>query len=176
MLCLVYAHPYPDRSRANRSLLEALPVDPRLDARSLYDLYPAFDIDVEREQAALGEASVVVLQHPLYWYSVPGLMKHYFDKVLVRGFAYGEGGRVLRGKRCLWVPTTGGDDASYAAAGPHGRPFAEFVAPIAQLALFCGMHFEEPFVVHAAHRLSDDALAERARAYRSRLLDLLGAA
>ena len=44
----------------------------------------------------------IVLQHPLYWYSVPGLLKHWFDKVLARGFAYGAGGRELVGKR--WVP------------------------------------------------------------------------
>lgn len=175
MLCLVYAHPYPDRSRANRALLDALPADPRLDVRSLYDRYPGFDIDVDAEQAALERAQVVVLQHPMYWYSVPGLMKHYFDKVLVRGFAYGDGGHALRGKRCLWVTTTGGDPHAFSSEGAHGRAFSAFTAPVEQLARFCGMSFATPFVVHAAHRLDEATLAERAGAYRSTLFTLLEA-
>ena len=46
MICLIYAHPYPDRSRGNRVLLEAVRQLPGLDLRSLYDLYPDFGIDV----------------------------------------------------------------------------------------------------------------------------------
>jgi len=90
MLVLVYAHPYPNRSRANRLLIEAVRDLPDLELRSLYDLYPDFDIDVEAEQRALAAASAVVWQHPLHWYSVPSLLKHWFDKVLARGWAYGE--------------------------------------------------------------------------------------
>src|SRR5688572_14060703 len=89
---LIYAHPYPDRSIANRKLLEAVDGLQGVAIRSLYDLYPTFDIDVSSEQKALRGAQVVVLQHPMYWYSVPSLLKHWFDKVLARGFAYGQGG------------------------------------------------------------------------------------
>jgi glutathione-regulated potassium-efflux system ancillary protein KefF len=59
---------------------------------SLYDLYPDFDIDVDAEQAALKHADLVVWMHPIYWYSVPAMLKHWFDVVLLRGWAYGEGG------------------------------------------------------------------------------------
>ena len=100
---LVFAHPYPDRSRANRLLLEAADGIAHVKVRSLYDLYPTFDIDVRAEQEALRPAQIVVWQHPMYWYSVPSLLKHWFDKVLVRGFAYGQGGNALWGKRCFWV-------------------------------------------------------------------------
>jgi len=176
MLCLVYAHPYPDRSRANQALLATLTPRSELDIRSLYDRYPDFDIDVEAEQAALSRARTVAFQHPMYWYSVPGLLKHYFDRVLVRGFAYGEGGHALHGKRCLWVTTTGGDDHAYAEDGAHGRAFSDFAAPITQLVRFCGMTLEEPIVVHGAHRLPPAALAEYASAYRTRIEALVGAA
>src|SRR5262245_51490007 len=110
MALLVYAHPYPLRSRANRALLAALEGLPQLEVRSLYDLYPDFGIDIGTEQRALLRAELVIWQHPMYWYSVPGLLKHWFDKVLARGWAYGEGGTALRGKTCLWVTTTGGDE------------------------------------------------------------------
>lgn len=173
MLELVFAHPYPDRSRANRALLEAVRDLPRVRVRSLYELYPDFAIDVEAEQAALASAAVVVLQHPMYWYSVPGLMKHWFDKVLAHGWAYGEGGRALYGKTCLWVVTTGAEPSAFEESGMHGHPMASFVPPIYQTARFCGMGWEPPLILHGAHRLADDALRLRALEYRARLAALV---
>lgn len=172
MICLFYAHPYPDRSLANRALLSAVKDLPELEVRPLYDLYPDFSIDIEAEQAALIRADLVVFQHPFYWYSVPGLLKHWFDKVLALGWAYGEGGTALHGKTCLWVTTTGAPDSGYSAQGMHERPFAEFVAPIEQTARFCGMHWAPPRIVHGAHRIGPEALAAHARDYRAQLLDL----
>jgi len=172
MICLLYAHPYPDRSRANRVLLDAVSDLPELDIRRLYDLYPDFSIDIEAEQQALTRADVIVLQHPLYWYSVPGLLKHWFDKVLALGWAYGEGSSALHGKTCLWVTTTGAHEHGYAADGMHRRPFADFVPAIEQTARFCGMHWAPPQVVFGAQRLDHAALAERGRRYREQLVAL----
>ena len=158
MICVILAHPYPSRSRANRALADALRPLPGLDLRSLYDLYPDFDIDVAAEQAALLRARLILWMHPVYWYSVPGLLKHWFDQVLAPGWAYGEGGAALEGKHCLWVATTGGDEDSYADQGAHGQPFGIFSAPLRQTARFCGMHWEKPFTVHGAELLDDDSL------------------
>jgi len=169
MLVLVYAHPYPNRSRANRLLIEAVRDLPDLELRSLYDLYPDFDIDVEAEQRALAAASAVVWQHPLHWYSVPSLLKHWFDKVLARGWAYGDGGNALRGKRCLWVTTTGGDKPAFDVRGMHGHPFAAFTPPVEQTARFCGMLWEDPLVIHGAHQVTRQALLDAASGYRARL-------
>ncbi|MBI4952282.1 MAG: NAD(P)H-dependent oxidoreductase [Myxococcales bacterium] len=170
-MALVYAHPYPDRSRANRALLEAVRDLPGLDVRPLFDLYPDYDLDVAAEQRALVAAHTVVWQHPLHWYSVPGLLKLWFDQVLARGFAYG-GGRALAGKRCLWVVTTGGELDAYGPSGMHGHPFAEFEPPIRQTARFCGMEWLEPIVVHGAHHVSDTELARTGERYRARLAAL----
>ena len=175
MIALVYAHPYPQRSRANRRLVETVRGLDTVEFTSLYDAYPDFDIDVKREQAALERARVVVWQHPMYWYTVPGLLKHWFDKVLVRGWAYGEGGTALAGKRCLWVTTTGGEPKAFAPDGMHGHPFQAFVPVVEQTARFCGMRWEEPIVLHGAHRVPEAALASAAGSYRERLMSLLAA-
>lgn len=172
MICLVYAHPYPNRSRANRALLEAVRDVPGIEIRSLYDLYPDFGIDIELEQEALSRADLIVWQHPLYWYSVPGLMKHWFDKVLAHGWAYGEGGTALQSKACLWVTTTGGDEAAFLPTGMHAHVFSSFVPPVEQTARFCGMRWEPPLIVHGAHRVPDRVLAEQAASYRDRLITL----
>ncbi|NUO48927.1 MAG: glutathione-regulated potassium-efflux system oxidoreductase KefF [Polyangiaceae bacterium] len=169
---LIFAHPYSDRSRANQALLRAVSDLPTVEVRALYDLYPDFDIDVEREQRALVNAEVIVWQHPMYWYSVPGLLKHWIDKVLTRGFAYGDGGVALKGKRCLWVTTTGGMASAFSPEGHHRFPLESFVPPIQQTAQFCSMEWEPPIVVHGAHTISDAALKGAANAYRDRLLTL----
>jgi len=106
---------------------------------------------------------------------VPALLKHWFDKVLAHGFAYGTGGTALTGKRCLWVVTTGGDETAYGPGGMHRLPFAEFSPVIEQTALFCGMRWEPPLVLHGAHRVPEARLDEAAARYRERLEDLVAA-
>lgn len=172
MVLVIYAHPYPQHSRAGKALLSAVSDLPGLETRSLYDLYPDFDIDVAAEQAALTRAELVVWLHPVYWYSVPSMLKHWFDVVLLRGWAYGKDGNALRGKRCLWVASTGGDENSYSANGMHARAFEEFVAPVEQTARFCGMQWQVPIIVHDAHGMSEQALLAAAQTFRSRLLEL----
>lgn len=171
-MLLVFAHPYPDKSRANRVLLDAVRDLEGLSLRSLYDLYPGFDIDVQAEQAALERAQVVIWQHPIYWYAPPGLLKHWFDSVLLRGWAYGDGGNALRGKRCLWVTTTGGEPAAYGPDGMHRLPFRDYVPPVEQTARFCQMVWEDPLILHGSHRLSAADLTAVGRDYRARLEQL----
>jgi glutathione-regulated potassium-efflux system ancillary protein KefF len=152
-------------------LLSAVRDLPDIEVRSLYDLYPDFDIDIAAEQAALLRAELVVWLHPMYWYSAPAMLKHWFDVVLAHGWAYGDGGTALAGKSCLWVPTTGGDAAEYSAEGIHQQPFEHFIAPIEQTARFCAMVWETPLIVQGAHRISDAELAGAAAAFRARLTD-----
>jgi len=171
MIVVVHAHPYPARSRACAALLAALADVPELHVRSLYRLYPDFDIDAAAERQALEGARLVVLLNPMYWYSVPALLKHWFDVVLVKGWAYGEGGGKLAGKGCLWAVTTGGDDPAFSAEGRHGRPFEDFAPPIERTARYCGLRWLEPFVVHGAHLVGDEALREAGTRLRERVME-----
>jgi glutathione-regulated potassium-efflux system ancillary protein KefF len=169
MIVVIHAHPYPRSSRACAALLAAIRGLPGLEVRSLYDLYPDFDIDAAAERAALEAASLVVWLHPLYWYTAPAALKHWFDVVLVKGWAYGEGGTALAGKDCLWATTTGGDAAAYSAAGKHAHPFEAFAPVVEQTARFCGMNWLEPFVVHGAHLVAAETLEDSGRRLRARI-------
>jgi glutathione-regulated potassium-efflux system ancillary protein KefF len=108
LIALIYAHPYPARSRANRVLLEAARGVPSVIVRSLYDNYPDFDIDVVAEQAAAARAATGGLDASGVLVQRAGLLKHWFDKVFAYGWAYGDGSAALSGKDCLWVASTGG--------------------------------------------------------------------
>lgn len=172
-VALIYAHPYAERSLANRELLAAIADLPFVDHRPLYDLYPDFDIDGDHERRRLEGVDTIVLQHPVYWYSMPALLKLWIDEVFSIGWAYGDGGDALVGKRLQWVATTGGDVRAYAPDGPHGHPFEAFVAPMRQTARFCGMQWLDPIVVHDAHA-DQGAVAAAGQRYRQRLVELHG--
>ena len=169
VILVLYAHPYPQHSRACKALLNAVSDLPDLETRSLYDLYPDFDIDVAAEQLALSRADVVVWLHPIYWYSVPAMLKHWFDVVLLRGWAYGTDGAALQGKPCLWVASAGGDQESYSAEGIHSLPFEKYIAPIEQTARFCGMQWQQPITLHGSHSVSDADIQAAAAEFRARL-------
>jgi glutathione-regulated potassium-efflux system ancillary protein KefF len=175
MILLVCAHPHPHRSVAGRALLSAVSDLPQLTLRSLYDVYPDLAIDPAAERALLAPARLVIWQHPLHWYGPPALLKLWFEDVLVRGYAYGDGGDALAGKDCLWVATTGAADGDYATTGKHAHPFAAFVPAVEQTARFCRMNWLEPIIVHGGHRIGADALAVQAQAYRARLLAWIAA-
>lgn len=172
---IVHAHPRPAQSVATRGLLLALSDLPDLAVHSLYDRYPDFDIDVAAEQQALREADLIAWLCPVYWYSVPGLLKHWLDTVLTHGWAYGHAHtadgpgpatRALAGKTAWWVASAGGHAGMYGPAGEHGRPFADYTPALEQTARFCGMHWAPPFVLHGGHRLGDAARAQAGRALR----------
>ena len=169
-ISIIYSHPYPTRSRAGRVLLDGVRDLPGVKVRTLYALYPDFDIDVEAEQKALLAAEIVVWQGPFYWYGVPALMSLWFEKVLTQGWAYGEGGNALHGKTVLWVATTGAPEAAYRRGALHDHPFEAFVPALSQTARFCGMEWvDPPVIVHGAHRISEPALREATGGYRVRL-------
>ena len=167
MILVVHAHPYPS---ALARLRRAARRDPRPAAssrcaRSTTSIPTSTSIATPSRRA-LERADLVVWLHPLYWYTAPALMKHWFDEVLVRGWAYGEGGTALAGKDCLWV----GDHRRRrgrvsARAAATGMPFEAFVPVVEQTARFCGMNWLEPFVVHGAHEVADEEL--RAAALRA---------
>lgn len=70
------------------------------------------------EQDKLRDAELVVFQFPLWWYGPPAILKGWFDRVLVSGYAFGlvdpATGRVRKfgdggpaGRRALAVVTAG---------------------------------------------------------------------
>ena len=155
---VLYAHPFPSRSSVTRALRDTLIEQPGVQVRDLYALYPDFDVDIAAEQQALLQADLIVWLTPVYWYSVPALMKHWFDQVLCHGWAYGHGTQALQGKTAWWVCSAGAPEQAYGPAGQHGQPFEAFTSPIAQLARYCGMRSLPSWVVHGGHSLSTQAL------------------
>jgi glutathione-regulated potassium-efflux system ancillary protein KefF len=171
-ILLLAAHPDLARSHATQTLLSALAASPaaeRVVVHDLYARYPDLHIDAAAEQAALLPARLVVLLHPIYWYSMPALQKLWFDEVLRLGWAYGPGGTALHGKDLWLVASTGGGAEAYAPGGHNHHPIEAFLLPYEQSAKTCGMHYLPPQILHGAHRASPAELGAHAARFVQRL-------
>jgi glutathione-regulated potassium-efflux system ancillary protein KefG len=146
---ILFAHPALQKSRVNRHLARAVQEVAGVTFHDLYERYPDLHLNVQTEQRLLVEHDVIVLQHPFYWYSSPAILKEWQDLVLERGFAYGDGGTALRGKKLLTAITTGGPEETYQRAGANYFTIRELLAPFEQMARLCGMDYVPPFVLHA---------------------------
>ncbi len=165
---VIAAHPNWRESRINRLLRDAAQDNARAQVCDLYRAYPDYSIDVAAEQARLQAAQLVVMLHPIHWYSMPALMKLWLDDVLAHGWAYG-GGTALQGKDLWLVATTGGTEASYHPQGYNRYFFDAFLPPYEQTSALCGMRFLPPLIFHGAHRASNDEVASHIEVFRERL-------
>ena len=166
---LVAAHPHWRESRVNRRLLAAAQRLPNVQAVDLYGSYPDFSVDIDEEQQRLTACDLLVLLHPIQWYSMPPLQKLWLDDVLDYGWAYGTGGTALQGKGLWLVASTGGPEDSYRPQAYNRYFFDAFLPPYEQTAALCGMRFLPPLILHGAHAVSDAELDAHADVFTDRL-------
>ena len=166
---VLFAHPALEKSRVNRLMIEGVDAIDGVAFHDLYQAYPDFDVDVDREQTLLLEHDVVVLQHPFYWYSTPALVKQWEDLVLEHGWAYGHDGNALRGKAMMSAITTGGRATAYEPGGHNRYSVPELLRPIEQTARLCGMRYLDPFIVYGTLAMPHDEVLQHASRYRALL-------
>lgn len=160
---ILFAHPLFEKSRTHRHLLHYIKKLPDVTIRDLYQEYPDFYIHIDVEQHLVERHDIIIFQHPIYWYSVPSLLKQWMEQVLQIGWAYGRGGSALRGKLFMQILSTGSIEQAYSAEGQHRYPLRSFLLPYEQTAQICGMKYLAPFVVHGTHRLSENEIDDYGR-------------
>lgn len=140
--------------------------------------------DVEAEQEKLLWADAVILQFPLWWFSMPAILKGWVDRVYAYGFAYGVGehsdtrwgdrygeGR-LAGKRAMLIVTAGGWEEHYSGRGING-PIEDLLFPINHGVLYYpGFDVLPPFVAYRVDRLDEPGFAALSEELRERMRTL----
>ncbi|MEE1613686.1 NAD(P)H-dependent oxidoreductase [Microvirga sp. CF3016] len=101
--------------------------DPRFSAAdiALFRREAPPSADVAAEQARIDRADALVLVYPVYWWSMPGLLKGWIDRVFANGWAYDEGPdtklvKKLQHLRVHLVAIGGADLRTYARHGYFG--------------------------------------------------------
>jgi NAD(P)H dehydrogenase (quinone) len=138
--------------------------------------------DIAAEQERLRWADAVILQFPLWWFSMPAIMKGWVERVYAHGFAYGVGEHsdrhwgdrygegLFAGKRALLIVTAGGWDTHYGERGING-PMEDLLFPITHGILYYpGFDVLPPYVIYRAGKTSDERF-ERIRDELGRRLD-----
>jgi glutathione-regulated potassium-efflux system ancillary protein KefG len=169
---ILFAHPALEKSRVNKRLIGAAENIDNVTLHDLYEEYPDFDINIKREQKLLTINDLIILHYPFYWYSTPALFKQWEDLVLEHGWAYGSKGKALTGKKLMQVITSGGSAQAYEKDSMNKHTFHEFLVPIEQTFLLCGMICLPPFLIQGTHKLENKEIEMYAEQY-SRLLNNL---
>lgn len=134
--------------------------------------------DVKAEIGKLLWSDVLILQFPLWWFSMPAILKGWVERVYAYGFAYGVGEHsdrrwgerygegTLAGRRAMLVVTAGGWEEHYSARGING-PIDDLLFPINHGILhYPGFEVLPPFVAYRVDRLDEagfEAVAGRLR-------------
>lgn len=140
--------------------------------------------DIACEQEKLKWADAVIFQFPLWWFSMPAIMKGWVERVYAYGFAYGVGEHSdhrwgdrygegsLSGKRAMLVVSTGGWEPHYSARGING-PIDDVLFPINHGVLFYpGFEVLPPFVVYRTSKMDEARFAQTCDALGRRLDEL----
>jgi NAD(P)H dehydrogenase (quinone) len=184
---IVYAHPDPNSLNAALKNHAVRHLEAAGHAVQLSDLYAmewnaklaASEIpeqehhrtDILREQEKLRWADTVIFQFPLWWFSMPAIMKGWVERVYTLGFGYGVGEHsdqrwgdrygegTLAGKRAMLMVTAGGWESHYGPRGINGA-VDDLLFPIQHGILFYpGMEVLPPFLVYRTGRMDDARFA-----------------
>ena len=132
--------------------------------------------DILTEIKKIEEADLLILNFPLYWFSVPAILKGWIDRVFVSGKFYG-GKRIyakggMAGKRALVSVTTGGREDMLSREGIHGA-MDDILKPLLQGALgYVGMEVLSPFYAFHVPYISGEARAKQLEDWRTTLENL----
>ncbi|MFD5988560.1 NAD(P)H-dependent oxidoreductase [Streptomyces cyaneofuscatus] len=160
-----------------RKNLMRLQFDVEQEHQHLVGAYPA---DVAMEQARVEWCDVMIFHFPIWWFSMPSILKGWVERVLARGFAYGPRRKHatghFAGRRAMVTCTTGAFADVYAPDGIEGD-IGHLLWPINN-GIFHYMGFTPlpSFVAYAPRLITDSERAKYLGAYAQRLRSLEGVA
>lgn len=132
--------------------------------------------DIAAEIEKLVAADLVIFSFPLYWFSVPAILKGWIDRVLVSGLTYGgkrfydQGG--LKGKKALLSFTLGGRDHMFGPDAIHGE-IETMLRPVLRGTLYyVGMDVLPPFIGYHVPYISPEARQQILEDYKQYLQNL----
>jgi len=125
--------------------------------------HECIDPEIASEVEAVRSSDLLVLVFPVFWFSVPALMKGWIDRVFLSGVFYG-GRKVydragMRGKHAMVVSSLGGREHMFGPGAIHGE-LKGMLRHLLQGTLgYVGFSVYEPFFAHHVPYLDDTTRA-----------------
>jgi NAD(P)H dehydrogenase (quinone) len=120
-----------------------------------------FSSDIKAEMEKIELADLIIFQFPVWYETVPALLKAWFERVLAHGFAHNIlEGKVfdrgfLKGKKAMLSFTGGSDKDSYYNNIPNNDK-TKLLPPVSLVLRFTGMKVMDAFAIFNAVTLSED--------------------
>lgn len=133
-----------------------------------------FAPDIADEIGKMLAADVIIFHTPIWWFSVPAVLKGWFDRVLAMGVAW-DGGKIydqglLRGKSAMLCVVAGGPKEYYQVSGKHQATMQQILHPIQHGTFaFCGLDVIEPFIVYNSLGLDNQACNDVLKEYQFKI-------
>uniref|UniRef100_H3CBA8 Ribosyldihydronicotinamide dehydrogenase [quinone] n=1 Tax=Tetraodon nigroviridis TaxID=99883 RepID=H3CBA8_TETNG len=133
--------------------------------------------DIVAEQRKVEEADLIIFQFPLYWFSVPAILKGWFDRVFTQGFAFSlenmyDNG-VFKDKKAMLSFTTGAIQTMFQPDGINGD-INVTLWPIQNGTLhFCGFQVLAPQIFWCPAHSEPAARTAMLDGWRARLKGLM---
>ncbi len=163
---IISAHPDITGSTVHACWLGAVRQAKSAHVHEIGQSYPTGTIDVDSEQRLIEAHDRIILQFPIFWYSVPAVLKNWIDLVLSHGWAYGHDGNAFVGKELGLAYSTGTAAEAYRAGGRNHFSMSELTKPLELTAIFIKARFLPSFILHGANAgFSDEELEKSAKAY-----------
>ncbi|KAL4622915.1 NAD(P)H dehydrogenase quinone 1-like, partial [Arapaima gigas] len=133
--------------------------------------------DITEEQHKVKEANLIIFQFPLYWFSMPAILKGWVDRVFTNGFAYtpekmyNEG--IFKHKKAILSFTTSAYESMCCADGIHGD-INVALWPIQNGILhYCGFQVLAPQIFWAVEHVFEEARQIMMEEWEKRLAGLM---
>jgi NAD(P)H dehydrogenase (quinone) len=132
-----------------------------------------FTADINTEQEKVEWCDLMIWQFPLWWFSIPAILKGWVDRVFAMGRFYKTGHFYETGlfgnKKALLSLTTGGAADAYVKNGFNGD-LNSMLKPIHRgIFAFTGFKVLQPQVIYGPVRQSPEELAEELKRWKHRL-------
>ncbi|KAK7939240.1 hypothetical protein WMY93_002566 [Mugilogobius chulae] len=133
--------------------------------------------DITEEQRKVKEADLIVFQFPMYWFSVPAILKGWFDRVLTQGFAYTQEKRYSQGifekKKAMLSFTTGSMETEFSPNGINGDMNVTLWPLQNGILHYCGFQVLAPQIFWAPALAPPKCRTYMLEGWRTRLQDVL---
>ncbi|XP_032381086.1 NAD(P)H dehydrogenase [quinone] 1 [Etheostoma spectabile] len=133
--------------------------------------------DITEEQRKLTQADLVIFQFPMYWFTLPAIMKGWIDRVLTLGYAYTQEKRYSQGifkdKKVMLSFTTGSSESMFSANGINGDMNVTLWPLQNGILHYCGFQVLAPQIFWAPAYTPSEVRSTMLEGWRKRLQGLL---
>ena len=115
-------------------------------------------------------ADIIVLQYPVFWYSMPSLLEKWMEDVFKHGFSHGSTGDKLKNKKLIVSLTTGVPEDTYTNIN-------DFLNPIKATCKLCQMEYVGSIVTYGVsyqiRNEKNDEIIEKTNKHVNELVEVL---